>query len=235
MDDPAVNAQRATYASGAAAVVVTRYKLWLHVLTTARAGALPDDWRTTLSVEQVLYEHHGGRRPPAAAASTEQCDTEELALHEIVTSPPAAWEPYEAGGDWQQALKSWYRASLDVLDTYEAAQNRTWGELRASAKPQAFPESTSLGAALRKTTLVDGFLSTFQRDSLGAQYRAGLAAGGECVDWVDWYREKIEQWDVTGDAKQYAGMKQKMLTEVTTSELRMVMEKLPPYWTQAGR
>lgn len=36
--------------------------------------------------------------------------------------------------------------------------------------------------------------SACQRDGLGASYLAGLAAGGEAVDWVGWYLERIPAW-----------------------------------------
>ncbi|MBU8834476.1 hypothetical protein [Mycolicibacterium goodii] len=246
MRELAARAQRLNNAGGAGGsntVEVARYRFWFHALNAARAGTLTPNWRDTLTVD-VLYEMTGspGGRPPAAAVSIGQCDAEDLALYEVVTSPVADWEPYAAGGDWRRALDAWYHESIRRLDAYEAAQNRHWAELREGMSAQMLrlhPATTVMGAALRKPSPIDEFMSTFQRDRLGALYRAGLAAGGETNDWIGWYRNRAAQWDVTGDAQKHAGMKQAILTDLTEpqsiTEQRAAMEKLPDYWKNAYR
>lgn len=229
-------AQRLNNSGGSTQVEVTRYRLWSHVLTAARAGTLAPNWRDTLTVEAVLYSDEGGRRPPAAAASTGHCDAEDLALYEVATSPVADWEPHAARGDWRRALDAWYRASLERFDAYEDAQDRNWAELRDGISPQLL-RTPILGAALRKPSPLDPFMSTFHRDNLGALYRAGLAAGGETNDWIGWYRSRVAQWDTTGDQQNNAGLKQAVLASLTDPQSIIEqcneMEKLPDYWTTA--
>lgn len=207
--------------SGGHTVKTARCRIRMHVLTSARLGNLGENWRDTLTTD-VLYTHEEtGKRPPAAQACTAHCDAEELALREVVTSPPSDWEPYVAAGDWRRALDAWHHAYIDVLDEHATTQEQWWQRLRAVGNPTLPP------------TLADPFLSQMQRDQIGAQYRAGLAAGGVDTDWLGWYRHRISQWDTSGPAH-YAALKQAVLDSMNNPDETVRWEALPDYWTRAN-
>jgi hypothetical protein len=60
-------------------------------------------------------------------------------------------------------------------------------------------------------------------DDLGASYRAGLAAGGEEIDWVAWYLERTATWN----DESIAAAKRAQLERST---FRAGLEALPECW-----
>ncbi|UQX13472.1 hypothetical protein [Candidatus Mycobacterium methanotrophicum] len=154
-------------------------------------------------------------------------DVDIVALHEVATSPAAPWEPYGANGDWRRALSAWRDAALNALNVSESAMERHLGDLMATGAAAYSKWAT--------TTSVDGFVCQMQRDQIGAQYRAGLAAGGDEVDWLGWYRDRVAAWDTTGASYRRA-LKQGMLealTDPVEAAEQANWEFLPGYWTHA--
>nr|WP_181407294.1 hypothetical protein [Mycobacterium celatum] len=135
-----------------------------------------------------------------------------LALHEIVSSPVAAWEPYVTNGDWRRALDAWYAAAIELRDYYEDAQLRhrkaiadrlrrtQLEELRSKLKAatdefwaehyakQINKAEACLLKYVEPHSPSDELYSRILRDELAASYHAGLTAGGETNDWLGWYR-----------------------------------------------
>jgi hypothetical protein len=54
-------------------------------------------------------------------------------------------------------------------------------------------------------------------------YRAGIAAGGEPVDWVGWYRERLRRWPDQKTA-------QPQLANLGDTEHCARFQALPHYW-----
>ncbi len=209
-------------ASGCVRVVATRGRLWLRVLSAARSGGgLGSDWRETLAVSGAAIEAPTLTEPAATD------DVEIVALHEVATSPVALWEPHVANGDWRRALSAWRDASLDALNVSESAMERHLADLVAAGAAAYSKWAT--------TASVDGFVCQMLRDQIGAQYRAGLAAGGDDVDWLGWYRDRVTALDTSGVDHRIA-LKQGMLKELSNpaeAAQEAGWEFLPDYWTCA--
>ena len=62
-----------------------------------------------------------------------------------------------------------------------------------------------------------------ERDYIGAWYRAGLAAGGEPVDWVGWYSQRLRR-------RPNQDVAQSQLARLCDAEHRAKFQALPPYW-----
>lgn len=178
-----------------------RYRLQLAVLGAARNGTLAADWRANLTAE---HGSGGG-----------QADAEQLALHEVATSPTAEWEPYEAGGDWRRALDSWYQDSLHAREEYEAAQRHHWAAIGGSEVSEV---------PLLRRAPVDAADAQMQRDLLYVSYRAGLASGGDAVDWLAEWHDRALQWD--------GRLGQPVLAALADDPAPLVeaFQMLPDYW-----
>lgn len=87
---------------------------------------------------------------------------------DVTAIPPADWEPYATGGDWEAALRAWYRAAGDVL-TYR----------RQRARPMVAAADHQIDV-----------------DLLEVSYRAGVAAGTGHPDesWKEWLAERTYTW-----------------------------------------
>lgn len=121
--------------AGSAQFAYARYRLLSRLLAAARAGTLDPGWRERLTVD-VIHEREVGGGPEwmeffeqvtgrsYVEEKAKDNDAEVLALHEIVSSPVAAWEPYVTNGDWRRALDAWYAAAIELRDYYEDAQLR---------------------------------------------------------------------------------------------------------------
>ena len=59
--------------------------------------------------------------------------------------------------------------------------------------------------------------------NIAAWYRAGLAAAGEPVDWVQWYTERLRSWPNPDAAQSH-------LTAPSDAAYRAKFEALPHYW-----
>lgn len=198
---------------------------WGIVLMKARAGVLETDWRTTLSPE--AHYAAGFPRPPDPAL----LDADALALYEVATAPPSAWEPNAAGGNWRRALTAWRDAAQD-LQRHQFRTKRWLSDMTHSAVDQ--PRAARLDAVLEARAL----------DAIGASYRAGLAAGGDAEDWRGWYRTRIEEsWSSAHDSdyKLYHSVA-RVLAQidgaqpfVTGGDLMTIQEHLPEYWQDPQR
>lgn len=87
---------------------------------------------------------------------------------DVAAIPPADWEPYATGGDWDAALRAWYRAAGDVL-TYR----------RQGVRPMVAAADHQIDV-----------------DLLEVSYRAGVAAGTGHPDesWRVWLAERTYTW-----------------------------------------
>lgn len=87
---------------------------------------------------------------------------------DVAAIPPADWEPYATDGDWNAALRAWYRAAGDVL-TYRRQRIRP---MVAAADHQ------------------------IDVDLLEVSYRAGVVAGTGHPDesWKGWLAEHTYTW-----------------------------------------
>jgi hypothetical protein len=190
-----------------------RANLLLSVLTRARAGTLTVDWRDTLAL-----------RPPTSATAAMFNTGDELAVREIATLAPAAWEPHSGAG-WRTALENWHDATNDVYTTLENIRQENDLAHRARIAEQR--------AAIRRLSGRLGWVSTPESDPspppatssphthrlhIDVWYQAGLAAGGEPVDWIGWLTAR------GGDAA-------RLLTriEADPAVIRQ-LEHLPDYW-----
>lgn len=198
---------------------VTR-SVWGRALSAARHGTLAQDWRTNADWLYTTRE-----RP------TEQSvrDAEDLAIHEVATTPRAAWEPFAARGDWRRALAAWSTAQHEL--TRHQYRTKRW--------LSAFSGATAAEQAA--LTRMDSVLEAREHDATEASYRAGLAAGGDDEDWRSWYRTRIiETWSPTDDsAYNLYYTVERQLREidsgrawVTGGDMLTITEHLPDIWRQ---
>jgi hypothetical protein len=59
-----------------------------------------------------------------------------------------------------------------------------------------------------------------------ASYRAGLAAGGDDIDWRAWLRERVQDWSPVP-------IREKVLRELDDPNYGAELVYLPPYWRQS--
>jgi hypothetical protein len=163
-----------------------------------------------------------------------------LAVHDLRELPPAAWEPYAAGGDWRRAVSEWYAASLANLNDALDVQTQT----RTMSRRTRFRHLAhlTLSPALTKEKrqelidqhhgmqpMVDNaahlalMVEVRDRDYLPAWYLAGLAAGGEPVDWVSWFHACIDRWHS-------ADMATAARNQLDSARFRAEYQSLPDYW-----
>lgn len=191
----------------------TRTRLWVGVLAEARAGTLPADWRSTLTIEHDtgLREQILGSAAALITPTESNADSDTLVLHELTTMPVRPWEPYAARGDWRAALDAWYADTL-AIDEYR----------RQPVDPLLSDHLglTDLGA--RITPGVDALLQALQE----ASYRAGLAAGGEAGfdDWRSWLDTRIRALQSSADLPTTD-------RSANPRALRQHLQQLPTYWT----
>lgn len=198
----------------------TTGSVWGIVLMKARAGVLDADWRSQLS--PASHYAAGFPRPTDPAL----IDADALAIHEVATAPPSAWEPNAAAGDWRRALSAWQAAEQDL----QRHQFRTKRWLRNLTIPESDqPPAAALDAVLEARAL----------DAIEASYRAGLTAGGDTQDWRAWYRRRIiETWSAADDSAYglYYSV-ERILARidsgapiVTGADTITIQEYLPEYW-----
>lgn len=198
----------------------------LKVLGHARHGTLSATWRDEL-------QPANDTDPP-----------ERLLIEELRLNPHAPWEPGRAQ-HWREALDSWYVASRTALAAKFAwtagSITTTSGTpvtvLRSTLLANSFPDIRVDLAEKLMTTVVrldqqndrsrmiheEAFVQ--QRDRLTAAYLAPLASRGITdIDWLDWYRQRVEAWP-----RIYIdGPRPSM--ELNDSSFRTTMEQLPSYW-----
>ena len=165
-------------------------------------------------------------------------DADRLAVDEVRELPPAAWEP-NSEASWRDAVSAWYAAARGVIheEYVMTAEIRLAGRsAREQSLATAFrlphsPEREHLIQTIHDTEMTydntdRALLATniCERDNLGASYRAGLAAGGEAIDWVAWYLERIAAWP---DPRMAAPARARLDDPTFCAEV----QTLPAYWT----
>jgi len=155
--------------------------------------------------------------------------------------PYAAWEP-EHAPDWHRALDAWYVDSRGLLTQSYADNTR-----RLIANISDCDRFVSTGVRSRGSTgeslfvrLLTSAVSTedfadqarnlleqihiHARDRLTASYLAGLAAGGQDIDWIEWFKTRIARWPPDQPGTRRAK------TEFNHPAFREKLERLPTYW-----
>lgn len=188
-----------------------RFQTMTTILERVRVGLLPADWRDRLQPADYtdLIAHNPGYQFYS--------DADILVVAELQARPIADWEPHRGIG-WRAALTAWRAAGHTVLDDYLAAHDATVATMRASGAAQATIE------ALRNA---HRSLTSRARDMHEASYRAGLAAGGDPIDWRAWLRERISTWpDIPVRATE--------LDALNDPNYRSDLDTLPAYWTSGS-
>lgn len=195
-----------------------RANLLLSVLTRARAGTLSINWRESL-----------GLRPIEHLTMAMFTAGDQLAVREVAATQPAAWEP-NSGAGWRRALETWFDATNDVYTDLE----QLWLETEC-ANRQRINEQQEAVRRLRShlgwtkfelkspSTAVPVLPHAAPRLHIEAWYRAGLAGGGEDIDWMGWLR------DQDNDAAR------SLLGRLEDPDNRWQIEHLPDYWDPPGR
>ena len=167
----------------------------LKVLDAARYGMLSATWR-----DELL---------PA-----NDTDPERLLIEELRLNPYAPWEPGHAQ-HWREALDSWYVASRTALTAKFVWTSRSItttvggpdGLLRSALLTSSVPgvridvaeqfmtTVAALDQQADKSRMIHEEAFVQERDRLTAAYLAPLSTRGEIsLDWLDWYRQRVEAW-----------------------------------------
>ena len=185
----------------------TRVLLLSDVLRRARQGKLAPTWRDNLLPEAVPH-------PPSARQAVT------ATVQALQASPRALWEPWASQGDWRRALESWYAASLaihDEDDLHHARWRATEPDLPGTP-PTGDPAITiETNAAEAQHELMRAANQRRHRDTTTAWYLAGLAAGGDIIDWQRWYLAR------SGRTAEAPGW---------TANYPDWLQQLPIYWTE---
>jgi hypothetical protein len=190
--------------SAAVMYVEARYRCAVGILDYAREGRLESDWRERLVTQS--------RRRAENAVLQTYVDVDRLVVNEVAGLPRRPWEPYAAHGDWRAALDAWYEDRLALETSYETAARQGLVKLD--------PGESESGWWQRQQRY---------RDCIGASYRAGLAAGGEPIDWLGWYKQRIRLREETDPFR--IRHRERTLANVDSS--RAWMQLLPDCWTRS--
>lgn len=208
------------------------------VLERARLGTLSVAWREELQLPGGVAHTEGGIFG----------DAEVLVMNQIRERPYAAWEPGHARG-WRDALMAWYVDSrtlvtqryVDVTRQHVDRLQLEMGLLFSGQRVSTLPGGEGFWARLGEQTRIKDQMSdrscrmqadlfTQARDRLTASYMAGLAAGGDDVDWLSWFEEQVSHWSAempgTSRAKLELGNGRK--------SFHAWMQRLPEYWRGVG-
>lgn len=206
-----------------------RHSVWTPLLVAARRGALKPQWRDALSVDSWVYRNE---RPPEDPRIRE---ADEMVINELATMPPAAWEPFVADGDWRRALQAWHQAAIEIHDSFEilrrdARRDRDeMDDVTEIAGDEDDIEHLIRSSSLRSSA---DALHDRNRDEIEALYMAGLAAGGDDVDWISWFRNRIQQSDEVSFSN--VASNTEILRRLDMPEVQAGMEMLPDYWCKTG-
>lgn len=190
-----------------------RANLMLSVLTRARSGTLTATWRDSLTL-----------RPPEHRATAMFNTGDQLAVREIASTPPSAWEPHSGAG-WRRALESWFDATNDVYTDLEQlwAETEHLNRTHIREHREAIQRLRShLGWTKSETRAASPAATSLPhvapRLHIEAWYRAGLAGGGVDADWMGWLRAQNNEASAT------------LITRLEDPQRRSQMEYLPDYW-----
>jgi hypothetical protein len=192
-------------------------------LQRARDGLLEPQWRDNVAAGSRLSHLQSsdpyGVLVPVVAAINEM--------------PRAAWEPGHSPG-WRTALDSWFDASRAALAedrNITLEQHAKMTKLGPSMVIAARVAAPSAEAALTQIANTDAqkddlarksfAMFIVERDKLTASYGAGLAAGGEQVDWRTWLEGRIATWDNESAAN---------VARITVQQQNSYLQHLPAYW-----
>ncbi|WP_255785888.1 helix-turn-helix domain-containing protein [Mycobacteroides abscessus] len=193
------------------------------ILLKARHGLLDPDWRERL--------------PSGLGCSptSPSINAEALAIAELLNRPVEPWEPYQA--PWREALDSWYMTARAAAGEahVNVAQHHLDQVVTGERLVRAYGLNRRLGDALVPNIApFDGLCDqsrdtndkvyVAQRTSLTALYLAGLAAGGDDIDWRAWYLNEVNQWPETHPGRA------RCLLEANSALDR----PLPGYWLSNG-
>lgn len=203
-----------------------RHAIWTPLLRSARAGTLSPGWRQTLSVEKWLYRTE---RPPEDPRIRE---ADEMIIRELTSMMPKAWEPYVAEGDWCSALNAWHAAAVEVFDNFEVLRRDGRRERDAMDENAlvAVDEAVASTLAAHRSGLRSGTDAFYQqeRDEIEARYLAGQAAGGVDVDWLGWFRTRVQRWPEL--SARGVSTPTEVLKRLEDPAVQASMEMLPDYW-----
>lgn len=202
--------------------VSTRSRHYRDTLQAARLGHLAPNWRDNL-------------RPISAQVGGPEyhVDAEATAVAELQNLPIMPWEPHQA--DWRMALDCWYSAARKAaVEDYANKALESLEQLRRSPMVEALIPGRKLAESIltlvaphdnrvNETRHLQDWLYVTETTSLTAAYMAGLAAGGEEIDWRSWYREQITAWP--------DGHMMRRRAEAEIQHGRY--EFLPEYWVNA--
>ena len=153
------------------------------VLDSARRGALHIHWRDRL--DSHPYVAAAARRGPLP-------DRLKLAIAALAELPVQTWEPF-AAATRREALDAWYQASCALENNAGPPPDRLvtipGGDGLIPPPPRPSLETVlaaDLAAAENRRR---------QIDVLGASYRIGLMWCGDQLDWAEWMRARVAEWD----------------------------------------
>lgn len=196
-----------------------RHAIWTPLLQAARRGTLKPQWRETLSVDNWLYRNE---RPPEDPRIRE---ADEMIINELRAMPPAAWEPFVAEGDWRRALQAWHQAATEVHDSFEVLRLDARRDRDELDDHEAAPQHVNRTTSLRSST---DAVHARKRVEIEALYLAGLAAGGDDVDWISWYRNRIQILDDVSFSNVPSNTE--ILHQLDSPDVQAAMQMLPDYW-----
>lgn len=163
------------------------------VLHWARSGELSPDWR-----EHQMPALLVAIRPDTADQAFD--DHSALINAELAALHTQPWEPHATGGDWKDALDAWFTDAL-ANETYLETSRPPRGLLDMPAEMLTGLDTDAIAHLQRQQDEQRRQHreqeEKFQRGQaesramLGASYRAGLAAGGEPIDWRGWLESQL--------------------------------------------
>lgn len=182
------------------------------ILTSARAGTQRNDWREHLTEPGYMAATQDN---PAYDVYR---DGDLRVIAELKAMPRADWEPH-AAADWRTALLAWRRGLEDVVIDETSAIVRTYNDSPLHSRSD--PQSAKLLATWRASY---EFMRQSGSDLCDASYWAGLAVGGEDVDWRQRLRERVLDWPPQWPART------EMLDNLSDHNWQIDVSPLPHYW-----
>lgn len=230
-ESPASWVQRSMNSIGGVYLNAVSLALLDKALEQARSGRLTPTWRDEL-------------QPPATGmpAGAVFNDAGKLAVEEVRQMPYAAWEPGHSPG-WREALEAWYidsrsvltqgytnttrqmAATISSLDKVVSQSVRRAGTGGSESVDMMLASMASSEDAADRLRVSHACLYIQARDRLTASYLAGLVAGGDDVDWIGWFKQRVARWP----SEAAAGTRRAQI-ELGGPIFSQLMQRLPTYW-----